>query len=169
VGAASAGAQMFSFLISLALLQSKDDYNMIAYLKAVFVNQGRIKRGAIGRLGTNACTASEPSWVYFCAITIARRKLPWATETIRSKRRQRIRKAAKVTQCWLAVRSHGQAFDVSQRPNIEVIALLLIRSGGKRCVCQRHGCNQSIGEVHKSAVLLNYTLAPTYMYVEWYI
>lgn len=84
-----------------------NDRGMVAYLKTVFINQGRIKRGAIGRLRTNARTASESSRVYFCAITIARRQLSWATETIRSKGRQRIWEAAKVTHCWLAVRSHG--------------------------------------------------------------
>jgi hypothetical protein len=86
---------------------------MMAYLKTVFINQGRIKRGPIGRLRTNARPAGESSRVYFCAITIARRKLPWATETIGSKGRQRIWETAKVTQCWLTVRSHGQAFDMS--------------------------------------------------------
>ena len=70
---------------------------MITYLKTVFVNQRRIKRGAIRGLRANACTTSEPSWVYFCTVTIARRELPWAAETIRSKRRQRIGEAPEVT------------------------------------------------------------------------
>lgn len=70
---------------------------MVAYLETVLINQGWIKRGTVRRLGANACTASESSWVYFGAITIARRELPWATETIRTQRGQRIRETAKVT------------------------------------------------------------------------
>jgi hypothetical protein len=119
-----------------------NDHSMISYLKTIFINQGRIKRGAIRSLRTTARSASESSRVYFCAITVARRELPWATETISSKRRQRIWETAKVTKCWLAVGSHGQAFDMSQWANIEMIAFFLVRYGRERGVSQRHDSSQ---------------------------
>jgi hypothetical protein len=98
-------------------------------------------------LRADRCATYKAAWIRFRTITITWRDRSRSPKAKWAKWWESVRKTAKVTKGWLAVRRHSQAFDVSERPGIESIAFFLIRRSGGDVVTQSHDLGFLLGGV----------------------